>query len=157
MTFFLQVYDTTDGALIQPLKGHKDIVYCVAYAKDGTRHYKPTPSTPILATIATVMMICRCYSIVTQVKGLLQALQTKASSSGRLNWRVFWNTRMFEFTWCTHRLTLLTNVQHNESNQPLFSNLIRSHNDSIQCVAYNPVTHQLASCSSGDFGECNAI
>ncbi len=28
-----------------------------------------------------------------------------------------------------------------------------SHNDSIQCVAYNPVTHQLASCSSGDFGE----
>lgn len=32
----MQVYDTTDGALIQPLKGHKDIVYCVAYAKDGT-------------------------------------------------------------------------------------------------------------------------
>lgn len=31
-----QVYDTADGAIIQPLKGHKDIVYCVAYAKDGT-------------------------------------------------------------------------------------------------------------------------
>ncbi|MFT7804423.1 intraflagellar transport protein 122 homolog [Arapaima gigas] len=29
------VYDTSDGTLIQPLKGHKDIVYCVAYAKDG--------------------------------------------------------------------------------------------------------------------------
>uniref|UniRef100_A0A3B5B9M3 Intraflagellar transport protein 122 homolog n=1 Tax=Stegastes partitus TaxID=144197 RepID=A0A3B5B9M3_9TELE len=29
------VYDASDGALIQPLKGHKDIVYCVAYAKDG--------------------------------------------------------------------------------------------------------------------------
>uniref|UniRef100_A0A7N6FL80 Intraflagellar transport protein 122 homolog n=1 Tax=Anabas testudineus TaxID=64144 RepID=A0A7N6FL80_ANATE len=29
------VYDTADGAIIQPLKGHKDIVYCVAYAKDG--------------------------------------------------------------------------------------------------------------------------
>ncbi|KAL4645936.1 hypothetical protein GN956_G9705 [Arapaima gigas] len=28
------VYDTSDGTLIQPLKGHKDIVYCVAYAKD---------------------------------------------------------------------------------------------------------------------------
>uniref|UniRef100_A0A3Q2NNT8 Intraflagellar transport protein 122 homolog n=1 Tax=Fundulus heteroclitus TaxID=8078 RepID=A0A3Q2NNT8_FUNHE len=27
-----------------------------------------------------------------------------------------------------------------------------THNDAIQCVAYNPVTHQLASCSSGDFG-----
>uniref|UniRef100_A0A8D0AK12 Intraflagellar transport protein 122 homolog n=1 Tax=Sander lucioperca TaxID=283035 RepID=A0A8D0AK12_SANLU len=29
------VYDVADGAIIQPLKGHKDIVYCVAYAKDG--------------------------------------------------------------------------------------------------------------------------
>uniref|UniRef100_A0A3B3SNU1 Intraflagellar transport protein 122 homolog n=1 Tax=Paramormyrops kingsleyae TaxID=1676925 RepID=A0A3B3SNU1_9TELE len=29
------VYDTSDGTLIQPLKGHKDTVYCVAYAKDG--------------------------------------------------------------------------------------------------------------------------
>lgn len=34
---------------------------------------------------------------------------------------------------------------------------ICSHNDSIQCVAYNPVTHQLASCSSGDFGECTLV
>ena len=31
------VYDTADGTLIQPLKGHKDTVYCVAYAKDGKR------------------------------------------------------------------------------------------------------------------------
>ncbi|XP_042142808.1 intraflagellar transport protein 122 homolog [Ixodes scapularis] len=31
------VYDTSDGALIQPLKGHKDAVYCVSYAKDGKR------------------------------------------------------------------------------------------------------------------------
>lgn len=33
--FSLQVYDS-DGAIIQPLRGHKDTVYCVAYAKDGT-------------------------------------------------------------------------------------------------------------------------
>ena len=33
---FLQVCDAADGSIIQPLKGHKDIVYCVAYAKDGT-------------------------------------------------------------------------------------------------------------------------
>lgn len=31
------VYDTTDGSLIQPLKGHKDTVYCVCYARDGKR------------------------------------------------------------------------------------------------------------------------
>ncbi|KAJ3586515.1 hypothetical protein NHX12_012913 [Muraenolepis orangiensis] len=30
------VYDTSDGTLIQPLKGHKDTVYCVAYAKDAS-------------------------------------------------------------------------------------------------------------------------
>lgn len=35
--FLFQVYDATDGSIIQPLKGHKDIVYCVAYAKDGTK------------------------------------------------------------------------------------------------------------------------
>lgn len=34
---FCQVYDTSDGTLLQPLKGHKDTVYCVAYAKDGKR------------------------------------------------------------------------------------------------------------------------
>ncbi|KAG2471028.1 IF122 protein, partial [Polypterus senegalus] len=33
----VMVYDTSDGTLIQPLKGHKDTVYCVAYAKDGKR------------------------------------------------------------------------------------------------------------------------
>ncbi|PNI31985.1 IFT122 isoform 31, partial [Pan troglodytes] len=33
----LLVYDTSDGTLLQPLKGHKDTVYCVAYAKDGKR------------------------------------------------------------------------------------------------------------------------
>nr|KAF6335234.1 intraflagellar transport 122 [Pipistrellus kuhlii] len=31
----LLVYDTSDGTLLQSLKGHKDTVYCVAYAKDG--------------------------------------------------------------------------------------------------------------------------
>ncbi|XP_076182185.1 intraflagellar transport protein Oseg1 isoform X4 [Ptiloglossa arizonensis] len=31
------VYETTEGALIQPLKGHKDIVYCVCYARDGKK------------------------------------------------------------------------------------------------------------------------
>lgn len=34
------------------------------------------------------------------------------------------------------------------------------HNDAIQCLAYNPVTHQLASCAVSDFGNyfhCTAI
>ena len=31
------VYDASDGTMVQPLKGHKETVYCVAYAKDGKR------------------------------------------------------------------------------------------------------------------------
>ena len=27
------------------------------------------------------------------------------------------------------------------------------HNDAIQCLAYNPVSHQLSSCSCSDFGK----
>ncbi|NXX46775.1 IF122 protein, partial [Tricholaema leucomelas] len=83
------VYDTSDGTLIQPLKGHKDTVYCVAYAKDGKQH--------------CVRLCCACL--------LFPA--ASGYSSGLL--------------------------QH-------------QHNDSIQCVSYNPLTHQLASCSSSDFG-----
>ena len=33
----VHVYASTDGKLHQSLKGHKDTVYCVAYAKDGKR------------------------------------------------------------------------------------------------------------------------
>lgn len=31
------VYEPNDGVLIETLKAHKDIVYCVAYAKDGKK------------------------------------------------------------------------------------------------------------------------
>ena len=31
------VYDPIDGNLINSLKGHKDTVYCVAYARDGKK------------------------------------------------------------------------------------------------------------------------
>uniref|UniRef100_A0A8C2J7B3 Intraflagellar transport protein 122 homolog n=1 Tax=Cyprinus carpio TaxID=7962 RepID=A0A8C2J7B3_CYPCA len=81
------VYDTADGTLIQPLKGHKDTVYCVAYAKDGKRFASGSADKSIIIWTS-------------KLEGILKY----------------------------------------------------THNDSIQCVAYNPVTHQLASCSSGDFG-----
>uniref|UniRef100_A0AAY4D3U5 Intraflagellar transport protein 122 homolog n=1 Tax=Denticeps clupeoides TaxID=299321 RepID=A0AAY4D3U5_9TELE len=81
------VYDTSDGTLIQPLKGHKDTVYCVAYAKDGKRFASGSADKSIIIWTS-------------KLEGILKY----------------------------------------------------THNDSIQCVAYNPITHQLASCSSGDFG-----
>ncbi|RXN12603.1 intraflagellar transport protein 122-like [Labeo rohita] len=73
--------------MIQPLKGHKDTVYCVAYAKDGKRFASGSADKSIIIWTS-------------KLEGILKY----------------------------------------------------THNDSIQCVAYNPVTHQLASCSSGDFG-----
>uniref|UniRef100_A0A1A8SDL8 Intraflagellar transport protein 122 homolog n=2 Tax=Nothobranchius rachovii TaxID=451742 RepID=A0A1A8SDL8_9TELE len=81
------VCDAADGAIIQPLKGHKDTVYCVAYAKDGKRFASGSADKSIIIWTS-------------KLEGILKY----------------------------------------------------THNDSIQCVAYNPVTHQLASCSSGDFG-----
>ncbi|XP_043934565.1 intraflagellar transport protein 122 homolog [Protopterus annectens] len=81
------VYDTSDGTLIQPLKGHKDTVYCVAYAKDGKRFASGSADKSVIIWTS-------------KLEGILKY----------------------------------------------------THNDSIQCVAYNPITHQLASCSSSDFG-----
>ncbi|NXO72942.1 IF122 protein, partial [Phainopepla nitens] len=81
------VYDTSDGTLIQPLKGHKDTVYCVAYAKDGKRFASGSADKSVIIWTS-------------KLEGILKY----------------------------------------------------THNDSIQGVSYNPVTHQLASCSSGDFG-----
>ncbi|XP_036036612.1 intraflagellar transport protein 122 homolog isoform X3 [Onychomys torridus] len=83
----LLVYDTSDGTLLQPLKGHKDTVYCVAYAKDGKRFASGSADKSIIIWTS-------------KLEGILKY----------------------------------------------------THNDSIQCVAYNPITHQLASCSSSDFG-----
>uniref|UniRef100_A0A8D0LBE5 Intraflagellar transport protein 122 homolog n=1 Tax=Sphenodon punctatus TaxID=8508 RepID=A0A8D0LBE5_SPHPU len=83
----LLVYDTSDGTLIQPLKGHKDTVYCVAYAKDGKRFASGSADKSVIIWTS-------------KLEGILKY----------------------------------------------------THNDSIQCVSYNPVTHQLASCASNDFG-----
>ncbi|XP_061428791.1 intraflagellar transport protein 122 homolog [Lethenteron reissneri] len=81
------VYDTSDGTLIQPLKGHKDTVYCVAYAKDGKRFASGSADKSVIIWTS-------------KLEGILKY----------------------------------------------------THNDVIQSVAYNPVSHQLASCSSSDFG-----
>nr|XP_034307390.1 intraflagellar transport protein 122 homolog isoform X7 [Crassostrea gigas] len=81
------VYDTNDGSLIQPLKGHKDTVYCVCYAKDGKRFASGSADKSVIIWTS-------------KLEGILKY----------------------------------------------------THNDAIQCLAYNPVTHQLASCAVSDFG-----
>ncbi|CAC5401559.1 IFT122 [Mytilus coruscus] len=81
------VYDTSDGTLIQPLKGHKDTVYCVAYARDGKRFASGSADKSVIIWTS-------------KLEGILKY----------------------------------------------------THNDAIQCLAYNPVTHQLASCAVSDFG-----
>ena len=81
------VYDTSDGSLIQPLKGHKDTVYCVNYARDGKRF----------------------------------------ASGGADKCVIIWTSKLEGI-------------------------LKYSHNDAVQALSYNPVTHQLASCALSDFG-----
>ncbi|KAI0240368.1 intraflagellar transport 122 [Lamellibrachia satsuma] len=81
------VYDTNDGTLIQPLKGHKDTVYCVCYAKDGKRFASGSADKSV----------------------------------------IIWTNKMEGI-------------------------LKYTHNDPIQCMAYNPVSLQLASCACTDFG-----
>ncbi|XP_018007047.1 intraflagellar transport protein 122 homolog [Hyalella azteca] len=81
------VYDTNDGTLLQPLKGHKEAVYCVSYSKDGKRFASGSADKSVIIWTS-------------KLEGILKY----------------------------------------------------SHNDPIQCLAYNPVSHQLASCALSDFG-----
>eukprot|EP00794_Sanderia_malayensis_P006236 gene6236-6953_t len=81
------VYDTVDGTLVQPLKGHKDTVYCVSFGKDGKRF----------------------------------------ASGGADKSVIIWTNKLEGI-------------------------LKYTHNDAIQCLAYNPTTQTLASCTSSDFG-----
>ncbi|KAF5296550.1 hypothetical protein FQA39_LY12468 [Lamprigera yunnana] len=80
------VYDNNTGTLIQALKGHKDAVYCVAYAKSGQRFASGSADKTVIVWSHKLM-------------GLLKY----------------------------------------------------SHSDALQCLAYNPVTQQLASCAITDF------
>lgn len=81
------VYDANDGTMVQPLKGHKETVYCVAYAKDGKRFASGSADKSVIIWT-------------NKLEGILKY----------------------------------------------------THNDAIQCLSYNPVTHQLASCAVSDFG-----
>nr|CAD7589738.1 unnamed protein product [Timema genevievae] len=80
------VYDTSDGSLIQPLKGHKDMVYCVCYARDGKRFASGSADKSVIVWTS-------------KLEGVLKY----------------------------------------------------SHSDALQCLAYNPVSPHLASCSISDF------
>ncbi|XP_066911742.1 intraflagellar transport protein 122 homolog isoform X2 [Clytia hemisphaerica] len=81
------VYDTANGSLVRPLKGHKENVYCVAYAKNGKRF----------------------------------------ASGGADKCVIIWTNKLEGI-------------------------LKYTHNSAIQCVSYNPFTHQLASCAADDIG-----
>lgn len=80
------VYDTADGTLLQPLKGHKDTVYCVCYAKNGQKFASGSADKSVII-----------WS--NKLEGLLKY----------------------------------------------------SHGDAVQCVAFNPLSHQLVSCAISDF------
>ncbi|KAK6627629.1 hypothetical protein RUM44_010107 [Polyplax serrata] len=80
-------YDAVEGNLLQALKGHKDNVYCVCYAKDGKKFASGSADKTVIIWTS-------------KLEGVLKY----------------------------------------------------THNDAIQCLAYNPVTQVLASCAITDFG-----
>ncbi|XP_029052422.2 intraflagellar transport protein 122 homolog [Osmia bicornis bicornis] len=79
------VYETSEGALIQPLKGHKDVVYCVCYARDGKKFASGSADKSV----------------------------------------IIWTSRLEGI-------------------------LKYSHNEAVQAMQFNPVSHQLLSCSLSD-------
>ncbi|KAG6796046.1 intraflagellar transport protein [Apis mellifera caucasica] len=79
------VYETNEGTLIQPLKGHKDVVYCVCYAKDGKKFASGSADKSV----------------------------------------IIWTSRLEGI-------------------------LKYSHNEAVQTMQFNPVSHQLLSCSLSD-------
>ncbi|XP_972704.1 intraflagellar transport protein 122 homolog [Tribolium castaneum] len=80
------VYDTSDGSLIQTLKGHKDKVHAVSYAKNGLKFASGSADKTVIIWSS-------------KLEGLLKY----------------------------------------------------SHSDSVQCILFNPLSHQLASCALTDF------
>ncbi|KAJ8666894.1 hypothetical protein QAD02_008556 [Eretmocerus hayati] len=81
----VHVYESHDGALIQVLKGHRDVVYCVCYARDGT----------------------------------------KFASGGADKTVIIWTSKLEGI-------------------------LKYSHNEAVQSMQFNPMSHQLLSCSMSD-------
>lgn len=79
------VYETNDGALIQPLKGHKDTVYCVCYARDGKKFASGSADKSVIIWTS-------------KLEGILKY----------------------------------------------------SHNEAVQSMHFNPISHQLLSCSLSD-------
>lgn len=80
------VYDASEGTLIQLLKGHKDKVHAVSYAKNGEKFASGSADKTVIIWSS-------------KLEGLLKY----------------------------------------------------SHNDSVQCLSFNPLSHQLASCALSDF------
>ncbi|XP_051161996.1 intraflagellar transport protein 122 homolog [Leptopilina boulardi] len=79
------VYETSKGALIQPLKGHKDTVYCVCYSKDGKKFASGSADKTVIIWTS-------------KLEGVLKY----------------------------------------------------SHNEAVQSMQFNPVSHQLLTCSLSD-------
>ncbi|KAI1301651.1 Intraflagellar transport protein -like protein [Halotydeus destructor] len=83
----LHVYSAADGSHIQTLRGHKDNVLCLSFAKDGKRFASGSTDKQVIIWTS-------------KLEGMLKF----------------------------------------------------SHNEAVRCMQFNPVTHQLASCTSIDFG-----
>eukprot|EP01079_Euglenida_sp_SAG-EU17-18_P011137 gene11137-300_t len=134
--------------------GHQDTVYCVAYSRDGKRFASGGPSCIWAAfgfsAVAAVQL--RCPSLCMPLF-VCYAWRFACGSTG----------------WCdvctraassrdgggaTAEVALVLRSDRTVSIWTTKGEGILKyhHHDAIQALAYNPVTHQLASCTTSDFG-----
>ncbi|KAK3754001.1 hypothetical protein QZH41_009256 [Actinostola sp. cb2023] len=116
------VYNTIDGEIEDMLKGHRNTVYCLSYESTAYR---------------LIVYDTNDGTLVDSLKGHKETVYCVAyardgtwkrfASGGADKSVVIWTSKLEGI-------------------------LKYTHNDSIQCMAYNPVTQQLASCTANDFG-----
>ncbi|CAB3993157.1 intraflagellar transport 122 homolog isoform X2, partial [Paramuricea clavata] len=118
-----KIYDAQNGSMVDMLKGHKSAVYCVDYAADG----KNMGSIEVYDTADG--------TLIQPLKGHKDAVFCVAYAK---------DGKRFASGGADKCVIIWTNK--------LEGILKYTHNDAIQCLSYNPVSHQLASCTANDFG-----
>jgi WD40 repeat protein len=79
-------------------------------------------------------------------KDLLLVLMTNKLLYGQQKWKEYLNIR--EIQLILYKLIIWSIFNMNIFEKILFF----SHSDAIRCLQYNPLSHQLASCTGSDFG-----
>lgn len=120
------VYNAVDGELLHSLKGHKEAVHCVAYSSDGKRFASGGADKQVRP--AAARCCARAWCAEERCWAAHGCSPAQRPPSSRLCAQVI--------IWTSKAEGILK----------------YAHTEAIQTLCYNPMTHQLASATSTDFG-----